>query len=137
LPPFSTFLASVCRYRAYKHATRIESREGIPHVHRHQVETIRDPTLANLRCLRLGVMESWPPLPASIALDKRFPEPATTRTSPPTRDSLSIEGGFLEAWAQGYNVGSLVILILIVFCNYRSGIWLHKLILLEVSKIIH
>jgi hypothetical protein len=50
---------------------------------------------------------------------------------------LSIEGGFLEAWAQGYNVGSLVILILIVFCNYRSGIWLHKLILLEVSKMIH
>jgi hypothetical protein len=72
-----------------------------------------------------------------LALDKRFPEPATTRTSPPTRDSLSIEGGFLEAWAQGYNVGSLVILILIVFCNYRSGIWLHKLILLEASKMIH
>lgn len=39
----------------------------------------------------------------------------------------------MEAWAQGYNVGSLVILILIVFCNYRSGILLHKLILLEVS----
>jgi hypothetical protein len=39
----------------------------------------------------------------------------------------------LEAWAQGYNVGSLVILILIVFCNYRSGMWLHKLILFEVS----
>ena len=72
-----------------------------------------------------------------LALRKRFPEPATTRTSPPTRDSLTIEGGFLEAWAQGYNVGSLVILILIVFCNYRSGIWLHKLILLEVSKIVY
>ncbi|OAL53936.1 hypothetical protein IQ07DRAFT_463769, partial [Pyrenochaeta sp. DS3sAY3a] len=45
---------------------------------------------------------------------------------------LTTEGGFLEAWAQGYNVGSLIILILIVFCNYRSGIWLHKLILLEL-----
>lgn len=67
-------------------------------------------------------------------LQKRNPEPATTRTSPPTRESLTIEGGFLEAWAQGYNVGSLVILILIVICNYRSGIWLHKLILLEVSN---
>jgi hypothetical protein len=67
-----------------------------------------------------------------LALAKRLPEPATTRTSPPTRDSLTIEGGYLEAWAQGYNVGSLIILILIVFCNYRSGIWLHKLILLEV-----
>ncbi|EOA91790.1 hypothetical protein ACJQWK_03318 [Exserohilum turcicum] len=68
----------------------------------------------------------------SLAMDKRMPEPATTRTSPPTRSSMTLEGGFLEAWAQGYNVGSLIILILIVFCNYRSGIWLHKLILLEL-----
>ncbi|KAF1845122.1 uncharacterized protein K460DRAFT_385730 [Cucurbitaria berberidis CBS 394.84] len=70
-----------------------------------------------------------------LALRKRFPTPIpelSTRTSPPTRASLSTEGGFLEAWAQGYNVGSLIILILIVFCNYRSGIWLHKLILLEL-----
>lgn len=70
-----------------------------------------------------------------LHLHKRMPDPIpepSTRTSPPTRSSLSTEGGFLEAWAQGYNVGSLVILILIVFCNYRSGIWLHKLILLEV-----
>jgi hypothetical protein len=72
-----------------------------------------------------------------LALRKRFAQPATTRTSPPTRASLTTEGGFLEAWAQGYNVGSLVILILIVFCNYRSGIWLHKLILLEVSPTIN
>ncbi|KAF3050343.1 hypothetical protein E8E11_006398 [Didymella keratinophila] len=72
---------------------------------------------------------------ALSALHRRSPDPtpeATTRTSPPTRNSLSTEGGFLEAWAQGYNVGSLVILILIVFCNYRPGIWLHKLILLEL-----
>ncbi|KAJ4295258.1 hypothetical protein N0V90_007269 [Kalmusia sp. IMI 367209] len=54
------------------------------------------------------------------------------RTEPATRESLTTEGGFLEAWAQGYNVGSLIILILIVFCNYRSGILLHKLILLEL-----
>jgi hypothetical protein len=54
------------------------------------------------------------------------------RSSPPTRGSLSVEGGFLEAWAQGYHVGSLVILILIVICNYRSGTRLHKLILLEL-----
>ncbi|KAH7350466.1 hypothetical protein BKA66DRAFT_516344 [Pyrenochaeta sp. MPI-SDFR-AT-0127] len=70
-----------------------------------------------------------------LAIQKRFPAPipeAATRTSPPTRASLTTEGGFLEAWAQGYNVGSLIILILIVFCNYRSGTWLHKLILLEL-----
>lgn len=64
-------------------------------------------------------------------LDKRFPIPST-RTDPPTRSGLTEEGGFLEAWAQGYNVGALIVLILIVFCNYRSGIWLHKLILLEL-----
>ena len=70
-----------------------------------------------------------------LVFDKRWPEPATTRTSPPTRASMTLEGGFLEAWAQGYNVGSLVVLILIVLCNYRSGILLHKLILLEVSPV--
>lgn len=64
-------------------------------------------------------------------LVQRSPVPST-RTSPPTRSGLTEEGGFLEAWAQGYNVGSLIILLLIVFCNYRSGIWLHKLILLEL-----
>ena len=68
-----------------------------------------------------------------LAMAKRFPGTATTRTSPPNRESMTTEGGFLEAWAQGYNVGALIILILIVFCNYRSGMWLHKLILLEVS----
>ncbi|KAI4954919.1 hypothetical protein J4E86_006229 [Alternaria arbusti] len=67
-----------------------------------------------------------------LAMAKRFPGTATTRTSPPNRESMTTEGGFLEAWAQGYNVGALIILILIVFCNYRSGMWLHKLILLEL-----
>ncbi|KAF2003587.1 hypothetical protein P154DRAFT_78708 [Amniculicola lignicola CBS 123094] len=56
----------------------------------------------------------------------------SARKGPPTRSGLDEEGGFLEAWAQGYNVGSLIILILIVFCNYRAGILLHKLILLEL-----
>ncbi|KAF2116442.1 hypothetical protein BDV96DRAFT_612290 [Lophiotrema nucula] len=67
----------------------------------------------------------------NIVLSKRFPVPSA-RTEPPSRSSLTVEGGFLEAWAQGYNVGSLIILILIVFCNYRSGIFLHKIILLEL-----
>ncbi|KAF2994158.1 hypothetical protein E8E13_000484 [Curvularia kusanoi] len=57
-------------------------------------------------------------------LGKRLPDPLpvpSTRTSPPTRDSLSTEGGFLEAWAQGYNVGSLVILILILVLALWHG----------------
>ena len=74
------------------------------------------------------------PLCAEFTVERRFPLPSE-ETREPTRDSLTKEGGFLEAWAQGYNVGSLIILILIVFCNYRSGILLHKLILLEVRRI--
>jgi hypothetical protein len=62
---------------------------------------------------------------------KRTPD-TSSRTEAPTRSSLTLEGGFLESWAQGFNVGALVILILIVFCNYRRRILLHKLILLEV-----
>lgn len=69
-------------------------------------------------------------------IKKRVPMPST-QVNPPTRESMTTEGGFLEAWAQGYNVGSLIILILIVFCNYRSGILLHKLILLEVRSLAH
>lgn len=38
----------------------------------------------------------------------------------------------VEAWAQGLNVGALVFISLIVLCNYRRHITLHKLILLEV-----
>ncbi|KAF2812609.1 uncharacterized protein BDZ99DRAFT_367374, partial [Mytilinidion resinicola] len=45
---------------------------------------------------------------------------------------LTLDGSILEAWAEGYNVGSLIILILIVFCNYRAKVMLHKLILLEL-----
>ncbi|KAF2739776.1 hypothetical protein EJ04DRAFT_426562 [Polyplosphaeria fusca] len=71
------------------------------------------------------------PVDSLAALRKRSPAPSS-RTEPPTRSSLTLDGGFLEAWAQGYNVGALCILILIVFCNYRSGILLHKLILLEL-----
>ncbi|KAF2648737.1 hypothetical protein K491DRAFT_612182 [Lophiostoma macrostomum CBS 122681] len=74
-----------------------------------------------------------PPVDDFNVLGKRYPAPVPdTQTEPGSRSSLSLEGGFLEAWAQGYNVGSLIMLILIVFCNYRSGILLHKLILLEL-----
>ncbi|KAF1844581.1 uncharacterized protein K460DRAFT_404870 [Cucurbitaria berberidis CBS 394.84] len=38
----------------------------------------------------------------------------------------------LEAWAQGYLVGSLVIMSFITLANMRRGVLLHKLILLEL-----
>jgi hypothetical protein len=38
----------------------------------------------------------------------------------------------LEAWAEGYMVGSLIIMSCITLANMRRGVLLHKLILLEV-----
>lgn len=40
----------------------------------------------------------------------------------------------VEAWAEGFNFGGLIVLVLFVLCNYRRGVILHKLILLEVSR---
>lgn len=40
----------------------------------------------------------------------------------------------LEAWSQGYMVGSLIIMGALTVANMRRGIILHKLILLEVSS---
>lgn len=53
-------------------------------------------------------------------------------TAEPTRSGSSIDHDILEAWAEGFYVGALIILILIVLCNIKKGVLLHKLILLEV-----
>ncbi|KAF7513973.1 hypothetical protein GJ744_006587 [Endocarpon pusillum] len=50
----------------------------------------------------------------------------------PTKASLTPDDLTLEAWGEGYHVGSLVILLLLVLCNYRRHVLLHKLILLEL-----
>jgi hypothetical protein len=53
----------------------------------------------------------------------------------PTAGSLkpqSPNGLVLEAWAQGFLVGALVIMAAITIANMRKGVLLHKLILLEV-----
>lgn len=42
------------------------------------------------------------------------------------------DGLILEAWAQGYMVGSIIIMVCITVSNMRRGVLLHKLILLEV-----
>lgn len=49
------------------------------------------------------------------------------------RDGLSIDGQILEAWGEGWNVGAIIILLLIAFSNYKRRNSLHKLILLEVG----
>ena len=44
----------------------------------------------------------------------------------------------VEAWAQGFMVGSILIMLCITISNYRHGVLLHKLILLEVrGTLIH
>ena len=65
----------------------------------------------------------------NIALVQRA---QASQTSVPTRAHLTLEGVILEAWGSGFNVGALVMLILLVFCNYKAGVLLHKLIALEV-----
>ena len=67
-----------------------------------------------------------------MPLSERAPADAPANT--PTKASQSVDDAILEAWGQGFNVGSLVILILLVLCNYRRHVLLHKLILLEVRK---
>lgn len=59
---------------------------------------------------------------ATTQLTKRLPV-----TKPTHPDAL-----VLEAWAQGYLVGSLVIMAAITIANMRRNVLLHKLILLEV-----
>ncbi|KAL1601556.1 hypothetical protein SLS60_006471 [Paraconiothyrium brasiliense] len=44
----------------------------------------------------------------------------------------SSEGLIIEAWSQGYLVGSLVIMIFITLANMRRGVLLHKMILIEL-----
>lgn len=56
------------------------------------------------------------------------------RASNGTKASLDPSDRVLEAWGEGFNLGALVILILLLFCNYKVGVLLHKLILLEVRK---
>jgi len=41
----------------------------------------------------------------------------------------------LEAWAQGFMCGALIIMAAIAISNMRRHVLLHKLILIEVGKI--
>ncbi|KAI6793089.1 hypothetical protein KC360_g6219 [Hortaea werneckii] len=43
-----------------------------------------------------------------------------------------VEGAIIEAWAQGYMIGSLIIMACIAFSNMRRGVLLHKIIVIEL-----
>lgn len=52
----------------------------------------------------------------------------------PSKRPTSPDGLVLEAWAEGYMVGSLIIMTCITVANMRRGVLLHKLILIEVRE---
>lgn len=58
--------------------------------------------------------------------------------SDPTKMTLDVakpsdpEGLTIEAWAQGYMVGSLIIMACVAVANMRRHVLLHKLIVIEV-----
>lgn len=62
---------------------------------------------------------------------------ATVPGKPVSKNNLDPDFVILEAWAQGFTVGSLVLLMLLVLCNYRRRAILHTLILLEVWRVVH
>lgn len=73
------------------------------------------------------------PLPVDSiyhALISRATDVELVRGIPQDRDGL-----VLEAWAEGYMVGSLIIMSCITLANMRRGVLLHKLILIEVRSL--
>ncbi|CAJ0549717.1 Ff.00g033300.m01.CDS01 [Fusarium sp. VM40] len=50
----------------------------------------------------------------------------------PSPSITTREQAVVESWSQGFNVGGIVILILLVLCNYRRKTLLHKLIIGEL-----
>ena len=62
-----------------------------------------------------------------------IPSNSTAYVTKPT----DVDALILEAWAEGYMVGSLIIMSCITLANMRRGVLLHKLILLEVGLGTH
>jgi hypothetical protein len=65
--------------------------------------------------------------PQFVSSSQTLSRRITEVTKPTDPDEL-----ILEAWAQCYMVGSIIILVCITVSNMKRGILLHKLILLEV-----
>ena len=58
---------------------------------------------------------------------------ARAATDAPDKATVTLTEGIVEAWAEGFNFGAIIILILLLFCNMKRHVLLHKLILLEVT----
>ncbi|KAI9797274.1 MAG: hypothetical protein M1833_005570 [Piccolia ochrophora] len=53
------------------------------------------------------------------------------RPDTPGRASMGLVGIIAEGWSEGFQLGALIILMLVTICNLRRGVLLHKLILIE------
>lgn len=70
-----------------------------------------------------------------ILLERNAIHPRHLDGSPGSwRASATVEGFVIESWSQGFMVGALMIMACITISNMRAGIFLHKLILLEVRQ---
>ncbi|KAK2612007.1 hypothetical protein QQS21_001972 [Conoideocrella luteorostrata] len=50
-----------------------------------------------------------------------------------TKASQAVDVDIAEAWGEGFQFGGLIILMLVVICNIKRHVLLHKLILIEVQ----
>lgn len=70
-----------------------------------------------------------------ILLERNAIHPRRLEGNPGSwRDSATVEGFIIESWSQGFMVGALLIMACVTISNMRAGIFLHKLILLEVRQ---
>jgi hypothetical protein len=71
----------------------------------------------------------------AASLVRRVSEQNATSVDRTVRKPTDPNGLILESWAQGFMVGSLVIMSCITLANMRRGVLLHKLILIEVREV--
>lgn len=76
----------------------------------------------------IGLVSKMSPLPQNHNVLRFFSRREDQSVTKPTDP----HGLVLEAWAEGYMIGSLIIMSCITLANMRRGVLLHKLILLEV-----
>jgi hypothetical protein len=72
--------------------------------------------------------------PSSPLIDHQAMSPRGLEGNPGLwRDRATAQVLIVESWSQGFLVAALLIMACITIANMRAGIFLHKLILLEVS----
>ena len=70
-----------------------------------------------------------------IPLERSAIYPRRLEGSPGSwRDNSTVEMFIIESWSQGFMVAALLIMACVTISNMRTGIFLHKLILLEVRE---